>query len=183
MLDVGQVYAATHAAGATLKNIQRCWPELYHALHEWGAASQLSQIGAVATIAIECPPFRPIAEYGEHPEYDTGRKAKLLGNTPEADGDGQRYEGRGFIQLTGRANYRYYGQLLGIPLEEKPELALHPTHAANIFAAYWFKRQIHRAAEMRDWRAVRKLVNGGLTHFDRFAAIIEKLGEPVERAA
>ena len=43
-----------------------------------------------------------------------------LGNTQP--GDGQRYKGRGLIQLTGRANYREAGKALNLPLEQQPEL-------------------------------------------------------------
>ena len=38
-------------------------------------------------------------------KYDTGPLAKRLGNTPDADGDGQQYRGGGFIQITGHDNY------------------------------------------------------------------------------
>jgi putative chitinase len=46
-----------------------------------------------------------------------------MGNGSEASGDGWRYRGRGFVQLTGRSNYRIYGGLLDIDLEGAPERA------------------------------------------------------------
>ena len=39
-------------------------------------------------------------------KYEVGRLAKMLGNTQK--GDGYRYKGRGFLHLTGRANYQAY---------------------------------------------------------------------------
>ena len=57
-------------------------------------------------------------------------KARELGNLFE--GDGIRYAGRGYVQLTGRANYAKAGAALGIPLEESPDLAEQPQHAAAI---------------------------------------------------
>ena len=163
------------ATGAPLRNVRTSWPAVYAALRRGGMDSLPSQIGAVATIAVECPPFMPISEWGEHPEYDTGPKAKRLGNTPEPDGDGQRYEGRGFIQLTGRANYYFYGGLLKVDLIAHPERALEPGIAASIFALYWKQRKIAPMCERGDWKAVRRAVNGGLTHYDRFFNVVKAL--------
>lgn len=57
-------------------------------------------------------------------------KAKELGNlTP---GDGARYCGRGYVQLTGKKNYAMAGQKLGVDLVNHPELALRPDIAAAI---------------------------------------------------
>jgi hypothetical protein len=162
-------------------NILKYWPLVWGKLAQYNAASTPSQIGAAATITVECPPWRPVAEYGEHPEYDTGRLAARLGNTPDADGDGQRYEGRGFIQLTGRANYALYGRLVGVDLLNEPERALEPEVAAEVFALYWKRRGVGPACEAGDWRGVRMLVNGGYRGWDRFSAVVAALNskEPV----
>jgi hypothetical protein len=79
--------------------------------------------------------IKPVREKGSDAylsKYDTGSLAKALGNTPAADGDGQRYAGRGDVQLTGAANYRKAGLKLGIDLIQHPDLALDPHVAAQI---------------------------------------------------
>lgn len=79
--------------------------------------------------------MQPITEYGGRKyfdKYDTGKLAKALGNTPEKDGDGYLYRGRGYVQITGRANYKRAGDKLGIDLIGNPEAALQPTVAALI---------------------------------------------------
>lgn len=176
MIEVAKVVVAT---GASIANVHASWPVVYAALSAAGIGGELTQVAAIATIAVECPPFKPIAEYGEHPEYDTGHKAAMLGNTPAADGDGQKYEGRGFIQITGRSNYKAYGDALGVNLIEKPDLALSPIIAARILARYFATRGVSAAAELRNWRRVRLLVNGGYNGWERFAAVIHNLGEKV----
>lgn len=79
--------------------------------------------------------MQPITEYGNQKyfsKYDTGTLAKRLGNTPEADGDGYKYRGRGDIQITGYDNYLRFGKLLGVDLVGKPDLALDKDISADI---------------------------------------------------
>ena len=76
----------------------------------------------IAQIMHESGEFRYLEELGNDAylsKYDTGRLAAALGNTPEADGDGQLYKGRGLIQITGRANYMMCGHGLQLPLLKK----------------------------------------------------------------
>ena len=79
--------------------------------------------------------FKPIKEYGSDKylsKYDTGRLAKALGNTPQADGDGIKYAGKGYVMITGMDNYKFAGEQLGIDLINNPDLALQPKYAAEI---------------------------------------------------
>ncbi len=85
--------------------------------------------------------MKPTHEYGGEayfnrrygPEGLNPSLAKSLGNTQP--GDGARYAGRGFVQLTGRKNYAMMGRRLGVGLEQMPQLALDPMTAAMILRA------------------------------------------------
>jgi Putative peptidoglycan binding domain len=90
-------------------------------------------------------------------------------------GDGARYHGRGFIQLTGRANYAKYGQLLGVPLEDDLDLALTAPVAAGILALYFKDHGLAAVARKGDWEGVRRGVNGGLNGWDRFSGLVQAL--------
>ncbi|HEV2764532.1 MAG TPA: glycoside hydrolase family 19 protein [Pyrinomonadaceae bacterium] len=87
--------------------------------------------------------------------------ANRIGNGPPESGDGFRYRGRGFIQLTGRANYREFGRVLGIDLEGDPDQAATPAVAFRIAAAFWKSRGCNEAADRDDIRTVTRLINGG----------------------
>ena len=107
-------------------------------------------------------------------QYGVGtRVGKKLGNLEP--GDGAKYRGRGFIQITGRFNYTNYGKRIGIDLEHQPERALEPETAARIFAAYFKDREVYQAARTQDWRAVRKRVNGGYNGYEVFIGVVNKL--------
>lgn len=84
-------------------------------------------------------------------------KARQLGNTQP--GDGERYKGRGFIQITGRDNYRRAGEALGLPLERQPELAARMDVAARIAVWYWKQRVRPRVNNFNDTRLVTQQIN------------------------
>lgn len=86
-------------------------------------------------------------------------KAVELGNNQP--GDGPRFKGRGFIQITGRANYRAAGEELGIPLEKKPKLAERPDVAADIAVWYWKTKVRPRVTNFSNVKAVTLPINGG----------------------
>ena len=65
-------------------------------------------------------------------------KAKALGNVKP--GDGLKYKGRGYFQITGRYNYRKAGEALGLPLEKHPEILERPVIAAKAAVWYWTTR-------------------------------------------
>lgn len=124
-------------------------------------------VATLATIKVETGGFSPIPEYGGDRYFtESYENRKDLGNTQP--GDGVRFKGRGFIQITGRANYEYYGKKLGISLLDNPNLALQADVAAEILAQYFLDRQVPEAANQHDWERVRRLVNGGLNGWDEF---------------
>jgi predicted chitinase len=99
-------------------------------------------------------------------KYEQHRKtARILGN--KVRGDGERYKGRGFIQLTGRDNYTRAGKALGLPLEANPELAAQPDNAAKIAVWYWQNRVAPKVQDFTNTKAVTKKINPAGKHQDR----------------
>nr|WP_237401207.1 glycoside hydrolase family 19 protein [Rhodovulum sulfidophilum] len=92
----------------------------------------------IGQVIHECAGFRTTEEFATGAVYN-GRAD--LGNTKP--GDGQRYEGRGLLQLTGRYNYRRYGDLLNLPLEDEPLMAGEPLVSLKIACEYWKDRKIN----------------------------------------
>lgn len=91
-------------------------------------------------------------------------KAKALGNTKV--GDGAKYHGRGYIQLTGKAQYEKAGEHIGVDLVAKPQLAEEPEIAAQIAVWYWNHRVKPKVNDFEDTNKVTKLVNGSLNGID-----------------
>ena len=84
---------------------------------------------------------------------------KNLGNTQE--GDGARFKGRGYIQLTGRANYAKAGEALGVDLCADPNLVATPRYAMLTAGWFWKTHGCNEAADTLDAKLVTKKVNGG----------------------
>lgn len=131
---------------------------------------------ALGTIRAETEGFVPIAELPSHfntlpgqAAFSAYEKRSNLGNTQ--DGDGARFRGRGFVQLTGRANYEKYGKTLDIALADNPDAACAPEVAACLLAAYLAANRaaLNKALAKDDLKAARKVVNGGSHGLERFS--------------
>lgn len=163
--------------GASYLGVRDNWPLVKSALTEEHIFSVPCAIAALATVRVECgPEFRPVHEFGSEEYLNTLYDTRAdLGNTPEKDGDGARYCGRGFIQITGRANYGRYGSLLDLDLVAHPELAMVPANAARILAKYFKLERINRMAEAGEWQLIRRIVNGGRNGMNLFLALVSAL--------
>lgn len=164
-------FLAIYNGSTVQKDAGICFDAIKEALIEHKIYSPLVMLGAMATVRVEVGrAYLPINEISSGGLYE-GRAD--LGNY--VPGDGRKYKGRGFIQITGRYNYENYGALIGKDLVCHPELALDIKNSAQILALYFKSRKVVEACEAKDWVKVRKLVNGGSNGLSVFLNIIRQL--------
>jgi hypothetical protein len=164
------------------------WPLIEGCLAAMPGYCNEVAIAALATVAIETAyTFKPVHEYGDKAYFikhyfDNERVRIALGNRSAEDA--WKYAGRGFIQLTGAANYSTASNSLGVDLvddpadpsdDADPDKACQPAIAASLFADYFYKRGCYRAARMHEWAKVRKIVNGGTNGLADFLILCAKL--------
>jgi putative chitinase len=170
--------AATKAPSASTMQVKAPTAQVKAPLATGSAEKTLQQIAKqsglrgtelaqfMAQCAHETAGFSTLIEKGgslDFRKYDpkfAPAKARALGNTQV--GDGGKYRGRGFIQITGRYNYKKAGEALGLPLEQQPELAARPDVAAKIAVWYWQSRVQPRVQNFADTRLVTKQINPGM---------------------
>lgn len=124
-----------------------------------GVTTRLRICHFLAQAAHETDGLRTLEEYGGPAYFARYDGRRNLGNT--VAGDGARFHGRGVFQLTGRANYRRFGALIGVDLEREPERAKEPDISLRVAMAYWRERGCNAAADADDVAAVTKRINGG----------------------
>ena len=171
-LDLTPEQIADAFPGAPLANIRQHWPHVRNALQDARLESAMIVAYALGTIAAETAGFEPISEgkskYNtKAAPFDLYDNRASLGNGP---GDGARYKGRGFVQLTGRDNYRRYGARIGANLEDEPSKANDPAIAAQLLALFIADREMAILAALKasDFAQARRAVNGGTHGLDRF---------------
>lgn len=160
-----------------LGNIKGNLPHVLAALTKSALHDRVMILMALATIRAETESFEPIAEgrsrYNTSPNghpFDLYDNRRDLGNrgTP----DGERYRGRGYVQLTGRFNYGQYGKVIGLGnrLLGEPDLASDPKVAGELLAAFLQPQEIRikEALTRGDYAGARRIVNGGTHGIYRF---------------
>jgi hypothetical protein len=154
------------ATGCPVANVATYGPLILQALADRNQHSVRSLAGALGTIAIEtASTFKPLHEYGTRSDW-------------EGYSGGADYAGRGFIQLSHDYNYRAAGEAIGVDLLGNPDLAMQPEIAAQVFAWYWWQRDIQDPANNLDWPEVRRRVVGRVSNppgLDRLIAIATAL--------
>jgi putative chitinase len=137
------------------------------AMDKYQINTRLRMAAFIAQVGHESGQFRYVRELGGDQylsKYDTGTLAARLGNTPQADGDGQKYRGRGLIQITGRDNYLACSKALfgDDRLLRTPELLEQAEWACKSAAWFWNSRSLNALADKGDFQGITRRVNGGL---------------------
>jgi putative chitinase len=122
-------------------------------------------------------------QYERKPEKIANRVyGGRMGNGPEATGEGYKYRGRGYIQLTGKDNYKAFDAVVPENITESPDLVA--TKYPLLSAAWFFyKNGLHKIADKGATDAivteVTKRVNGGtiglpdrIKHFKEYYAAL-----------
>ena len=144
--------------------LQLYLPHLNQAMQTYGVDTLLRTAAFIAQLAHESGEFRwmeelwgpTAAQRRYEPPSDL---AKRLGNTQP--GDGQRYKGRGPIQITGRFNYKKFGDLLGIDLIADPAVAATPELAFATAGLYWQSNGLNALADAQQFVTITRRINGG----------------------
>lgn len=136
------------------------------AMDRYQINNRLRMAAFIAQVGHESGQFRYVRELGGDQylsKYDTGSLAKRLGNTPEADGDGQKYRGRGLIQVTGRDNYLACSKALfgDDRLLRTPELLEQAEWAAKSAGWFWDSRKLNDLADIGAFEPITRRINGG----------------------
>ena len=108
--------------------------------------------------------FKYLKELGNNAYFKKYEGRKDLGNI--FAGDGLKYKGRGYIQITGRANYAELSKDLKIDFLNNPELLEQEANAIISALWFWNKKKLNVLADTDNIMAITKKINGGLNGID-----------------
>lgn len=107
--------------------------------------------------------------------------ANRMGNGGESSGDGWKYRGRGFIQLTGKSNYIKYSKLVfrDDRLVTNPDLATDLKTACLIACEFWKENSLNTLADKDDVHSITKKINGGLNGIEHRKELLAKAKQAI----
>lgn len=159
----------THAKA---ERLARFYPFLDEFMRGFAIVGPKREAAFLATIAVESLELTYTRELGGPSYFDKYDDRKDLGNVEP--GDGYRFKGRGLIQITGRASYEKASKALGIDYVEDPTLMESEEEATRVSCWWWQDAGCNEIADIPDFKAVTRRVNGGLTAYDRRVTYYER---------
>jgi putative chitinase len=160
------------ATGAHSSDAAKLLPYLDDTFTEFEINTAPRQAAFLAQIGHESGGLHWLREiWGPTPTQEKYEGRTDLGNT-EA-GDGSRYRGRGYIQLTGRANYDRAGTSLALDFVNQPELLETPPAAIRTAAWFWKEHGLNELADDAKFETITRKINGGLNGYSQRCALWE----------
>ena len=92
--------------------------------------------------------------------------ANRMGNRDEASGDGYRFRGSGWLQLTGHDNFYHFGKAMGIDFVMQPDQVRTPEYGMQSAGWFWSTHKCNQIADTGNWTALTKAINGGTIGLD-----------------
>ncbi len=103
-----------------------------------------------------------VNQYDRNPPKIANRVYRnRMGNGPEESGDGWRYRGRGFIQLTGKNNYTAFGKSMGMTPEKASEYMSTPEGAFMSAGWFWETNKLNAVADQGNIDEISRIINAG----------------------
>jgi putative chitinase len=171
-------------------------PDLAQVLNDtfqkWNISTPLQQAAFIGQAGHECGKFKILEEnlnysadrlmkiwpkrfptlesaqpYNRNPRAIANKVyASRMGNRDEASGDGYRFRGSGYLQLTGHDNFFHAGKACGADFVMNPDLVRTPQYAAMTAGWFWATHNCNAKADVQDWVGLTKIINGGTLGLD-----------------
>lgn len=184
LMQLQKIYkeASKATLAAALPGLNRCLDDYKMGENKYEVAGFLAQVGhesallkyreenlnysATALRSVFGKYFKTdalAAQYARKPEMIANRVyANRMENGNEASGDGWRYRGKGYIQLTGKRNHRLFAEYRGITIDEACEFLLTDDGAWSSAGWYWQFADLDKYDDSPDlFTKLTKLINGG----------------------
>lgn len=153
ILTAQQLSAIAIYAGP--KRIAMYLPMINATIEKYGIDTPMRVCHFLAQIIHESGSFVYKVEQDSGQAYEGN---KDLGNTQP--GDGPLFKGRGFIQLTGRANYQTYSKYLGVDVVSNPDLVA-TNYPADVAGWFWHTKNLNAHADRDELTIITEIINGG----------------------
>jgi putative chitinase len=113
--------------------------------------------------------------YARNPEKIANRVyANRMGNGNEATGEGWKYRGRGFLQITGKSNYFRLANDTDLDCFKNPDLLLQEANALISALWFWELKGLNKLADKNNIRGITRIINGGFNGLEHRKELLKK---------